>query len=65
MTVVLDSSALITFARIGRLELLRRIAGDVHVPDAVFEEVVQKGAGRPGSAEIAQASCVLRRASEI
>jgi hypothetical protein len=42
--------------RIGRLELLRRIAGELHVPDAVFEEVVRKGAGRPGSAEVAQAS---------
>ena len=32
----------------------------VHVPIAVFEEVVQKGAGRPGSAEVAQARWVLR-----
>jgi predicted nucleic acid-binding protein len=61
VTVVVDSSALITFARIGRLELLRQITGDVHVPDAVFEEVVQKGAGRPGSTEIAQATRGLRR----
>lgn len=61
MTVVLDSSALITLARIGRLELLRRIADVIHVPNAVFEEVVQKGAGRPGSAEVAQAQWILRR----
>lgn len=61
MTVVVDSSALIALARIGRLELLHRVAGAVHVPDAVFEEVVRKGAGRPGSAEIAQAGWVLRQ----
>jgi uncharacterized protein len=61
VTVVLDSSALITLARIGRLDLLRQIAGEVHVPNAVFEEVAQRGAGRPGSVEIAQADWVLRR----
>jgi hypothetical protein len=61
VTVVVDSSALITLARVGRLDLLRRVAGDVHIPDAVFDEVVEKGVGRPGSVEIAQAAWVLRR----
>lgn len=60
MTVVLDSSALITLARIGRLDLLHRIVGVIHVPNAVFEEVVQKGAGRPGSAEVAEARWIHR-----
>ncbi len=55
MTFVLDSSALITLARIGCVELLHRIADVIHVPTAVFEEVVQKGAGRAGSGEVAQA----------
>lgn len=60
MTVVLDSSALITLARIGRLELLHRILGAVHVPQAVFDEVVVTGAGRPGSATVAEAPWVRR-----
>jgi predicted nucleic acid-binding protein len=34
VTVVLDSSALITLARVGRLDLLHRIADVVHVPNA-------------------------------
>jgi len=59
--VVVDSSALITLARIGRLELLQQIAGVVHLPEAVFEEVVHKGAGRPGSSQVAAASWILRR----
>jgi len=59
--VVVDSSVLITLARIGRLELLHRTAGVIHFPEAVFVEVVQKGAGRPGSAELAQADWVLRQ----
>lgn len=61
MTVVVDSSALITLARIGRLDLLHRITGAIQVPNAVFEEIVQKGAGRAGSAEVAQAQWILRR----
>jgi predicted nucleic acid-binding protein len=61
VTVVVDSSALITLARIGRLELLHRIADVIHVPTAVFEEVVQKGAGRPGSGEVAQSLWIRRR----
>jgi hypothetical protein len=35
--LVLDSSGLITLARIGRLDLLRQIAGGVHIPEAVYE----------------------------
>ncbi len=61
MIVVVDSSVLITLARIGRLELLHRTADVIRVPEAVFVEVVQKGAGRPGSAEVAQADWILRQ----
>jgi predicted nucleic acid-binding protein len=58
--LVLDSSALITLARIGRLDLLRQIAGCVHIPEAVYEEVVQAGQGRHGSGEVAQAQWISR-----
>ena len=61
MTVVVDSSALISLARIGRLDLLPRIAGAVHIPEAVYREVVEHGTGRPGSAEVAGAAWILRR----
>ena len=60
MILVLDSSALITLARIGRLDVLRQIAGSAHIPEAVFAEVVQRGQARPGSAEVAQAPWVAR-----
>lgn len=61
MIVVVDSSALITLARIGRLEPLRQATGVIHIPEAVFAEVVQRGAGRPGSTELAPADWVLRQ----
>ncbi len=55
MNLVLDSSALITLARIGRLDLLRQLTTTVHIPEAVYDEVVQVGQGRHGSVEIARA----------
>lgn len=60
MNLVLDSSALITLARIGRLDLLRQLARAVHIPEAVYEEVVLAGQGRHGSVEVAQAQWISR-----
>jgi predicted nucleic acid-binding protein len=59
--LVLDSSALITLARVGRLHLLRELADEVVVPYAVYREVVRRGVGRPGQTEVAQASWISRR----
>jgi predicted nucleic acid-binding protein len=58
--LVLDSSARITLARIGRLDLLRQLVGGVHIPEAVYEEVVQAGQGRQGSGEVARAEWISR-----
>jgi predicted nucleic acid-binding protein len=60
VNLVLDSSALITLARIGRLDLLRQLARAVHIPEAVYEEVVLAGQGRHGSVEVAQAQWISR-----
>jgi predicted nucleic acid-binding protein len=62
LILVADASTLITLARIGRLDLLRQLAGTVHIPEAVYGEVVTRGAGRPGTGEIAQAEWISRRA---
>jgi predicted nucleic acid-binding protein len=59
--LVLDSSALITLARIGQLPLLREIAETVLIPDAVYDEVVRAGPHRPGSAAVEQAQWIVRR----
>lgn len=61
MILVLDSSALITLARIGRLHLLRGFADEVVIPHAVYDEVVRRGSGRPGQTEIAHASWISHR----
>ena len=61
MIVVIDSSVLIALARIGQLGLLHVPTDVIHIPDAVFVEVVEKGAGRPGSTDLARADWVLRQ----
>lgn len=53
MTVVSDSSPLITLAKIGRLELLHRLYQAITITPQVYDEVVVRGAGLTGSAEVA------------
>ena len=58
MILVLDASALITLARIGRLNLLRDLAENIYIPEAVYDEVVRSGRGRAGSSEVAHAQWI-------
>lgn len=64
MILVLDASPLITLARIGSLGLLRQLADQTVIPDAVYAESVSQAPGRPGSLEIAQADWITRRTLE-
>lgn len=61
MNVVCDASTLIALARIGQLDILPQIGAHVVIPMAVYDEVVVKGAGKPGSDEIRQASWIETR----
>jgi predicted nucleic acid-binding protein len=61
LNVVCDASTLIALARIGQLDILVKIEAQVVIPMAVYEEVVVKGAGKPGSDEIRQASWIETR----
>lgn len=62
MMIVSDASSLINLARIGELNLLRKLYGEIIVPDAVWHEVVVNGAGQPG-AETIHAAVWVKRAS--
>jgi predicted nucleic acid-binding protein len=50
--VISDASTLIHLTNIGRLGLLKQFFGQVVVPPAVWAEVVDRGAGRLGAAEV-------------
>jgi predicted nucleic acid-binding protein len=60
MRVVADAGPILSFARANRLELLRQVVGDLAIPDAVYEDIVVQGSGKPGSQEVMQSSWIRR-----
>ena len=58
MLVVADAGPLIYLSVLQKLELLAELHGRVVVPGAVWREVVEVGAGLPGSAEVAAATWI-------
>jgi hypothetical protein len=60
MVIVADTGPILSFARAQRFELLRDVMGALVIPDAVYEEIVVQGAGRPGAAEVRDASWITR-----
>ncbi len=60
MPAVSDSSALILFARINRLDLLEGVFDHLIVPPAVWREVVSSGPERVGASDLANAHWIRR-----
>ena len=49
MIVVSNSSPLITLARVGHLDLLRKLFVEIHIAAEVRHEVVERGSGKPAA----------------
>lgn len=62
MSIVSNASPLINLARIGKLNLLRELYGELIIPEAVWREVVVRGTGQPGADEVEAAAWIKRRA---
>jgi uncharacterized protein len=60
--IIADAGPLIAFARIGRLALLQQVVGALVVPDAVYDDVVLKGRGKPGADAIEQSTWIRQQA---
>jgi hypothetical protein len=58
MSVVSNASPLINLARIGKLDLLRQLYGELFIPEAVWHEVVIEGVGQPGADEVKAATWI-------
>lgn len=56
--VVSNTSPIINLAFAGLLDLLPRLYGDITIPEAVWQEIVVRGEGQPGAAELQQATWV-------
>jgi predicted nucleic acid-binding protein len=59
--VVADSSCLIGLSKIGQLDILRELFGEIRVPAAVYHEVVIMGAGKPGAEAVKAAEWIIRQ----
>ena len=57
--VVSNSTPLIALARIGRFYLLQELFAAIHIPSAVYDEVVNAGKGRAGVSEVENASWII------
>jgi len=60
MIIVSDSGPIISFARAGRLDLLKQVTTELLIPDAVFEEIVVSGDDKPGAEEAKQGLWIKR-----
>ena len=50
--IVADAAPLIHLSKIGRLDLLRQVYGNILIPRGVYDEVVVQAEGRPGASEV-------------
>ena len=62
MIVVSNSSPLIALSIANSLDLLHALYGTIHIPKAVFHEVVVRGAGRPGATAVANTAWIVQQA---
>jgi predicted nucleic acid-binding protein len=60
VTVVSNSSPLISLTRIGKLGLLPQLYDEVYVPEAVWHEVAIAGEGQPGVNQFKEAAWIKR-----
>jgi predicted nucleic acid-binding protein len=60
MLIVADAGPLLSFARADRLTLLRDVVGTLIIPEAVYEEIAVRGAGKPGADAVRQATWITR-----
>lgn len=59
MKTVSNASPLINLARIGRLDVLRDLYRELLIPEAVRQEVVVEGEGKPGAMEVARSDWII------
>jgi len=58
LQIVSNSTILIALSRIGHLWLLEKLFNELIIPQAVYIDVVVKGAGKPGSKDVADAEWI-------
>lgn len=62
MTVVSNSSPLISLAAVQQLELLKQLFEEIIIPTAVYDEVVVQGQNKPGANDVERAEWIISKA---
>src|SRR5215831_15514001 len=60
MAIIADAGPILSFARAHRLDLLREVVGALTIPEAVYDDMVVRGPGHPGVAEVEHATWITR-----
>ena len=60
MAMVSNSGPILSFARAHRFDLLREVVGTLTIPEAVYEDIVIRGAGKLGAEEVQHAAWITR-----
>jgi len=60
MIVVSNTSPLTNLAAIGHFELFRKLCGEIHIPQGVWQELNKGGRRHPGSQEVETAAWIHR-----
>lgn len=60
MVIVSDSGPLLSFARARRFDLLRETVGALTIPEAVYADIVVRGAGKRGAEDVQHAAWITR-----
>lgn len=58
MIVVVNSTPLIALFKVGKLDLLQKLFGEILIPEAVFRELTEKGKDKLGAKEIKDAKWI-------
>lgn len=61
MIVVSNTSPLVGMARIGQLKLFQQLYRELLIPEAVWQEVVVTGAGKPGAKDVREATWIKKQ----
>jgi predicted nucleic acid-binding protein len=60
MAIVSNSGPILSFVRAHRFDLLRDVVGTLTIPEAVYEDIVIRGAGKLGAEEVQHAAWITR-----
>ena len=60
MIIVSDSGPIISFARAGHLELMKRLFQEIRIPEGVYEDIVVRGVGKSGAVEVKRAGWIKK-----